>query len=306
MRIYADGRDVSDFIGNIGWSGDVSQMARKLSFDYLYTDISNDVELVEISVGSRIYVENEMAAGIFDGIVIDEEYEEADIKKSIQAADYAFYLKSKVYGAFKGTPKQIASQVLAQFGISAGTLLDVQDSVEILATGDKTIYQIITEAYGNVEEGIHIFMTGIFLNVEKIGSIQVGPVSGDDFVTGARYKSSMENMINRVAVIDNNSSLIKVIDRAEDFKYGIVQEVYKHSDDKKNPIDEAMKMFRTIENSGSITCKGDFMFMAGRAVIVEKVNSKIQGVFNITSDSHTISNGLHTVSLTLDFKGVIG
>lgn len=305
MKIIADDMDVSNLIGSVTWSGDVTQMARKLSFTYLYTDLTPDIQLVEINVGSRIIAFDDDNNNIFDGIVITEEFDESDIKKSIQAADYAFYLKSKVYGEFNGTPAQIVNKVAALFDISIGELPDAAGDISILAAGDKTIYQVIEEAYESVPEGIYIKMAGTTLNVEKIGSIEVGPITGDDFVTGAKYKSSIENMVNRVAIIDGNSSLVNVRDKQEDLIYGIVQEVYKHDDSKKDAIEEAEKLFKSVENSGSITINGDYRIIAGRSVIVEKVSSQIQGLFKVTSDSHSISNGQHTTTVTLDFTKVV-
>lgn len=304
MIIIADNIDVSSYVSTITWSGDINQMARKLAFDYLYTDIAQDIMRVEISVGSRVLMYSDNGILLFDGIVISEEFDEADIKKSIQAADYAFYLKNEVYGEFKGTPRHVASTVLAMSGIEAGQMPDEAGEVKILATGDKTIYQVITEAYESVGSRVYIHMTGTVLNVEKIGSCLAGKVTGDDSVSGAKYKSSMENLINRVAVINARSSLVANID-SKDTQYGIIQKVYKHDSKDKDMMTEAMKLFRSLENSGSISVKGGIGYTAGRSIVVEKVNSRIQGLFNITSDSHTFSSGQHTASLTLDFSGVV-
>lgn len=304
MIITADGKNVSNYISTITWSGDTSQMARKLSFDYLYTDLSKDIMQIEISVGSRIMMCSDSGELLFDGIVITEEFDESEVKKNIQAADYAFYLKSEVYGEFKGTPGGVASMVLGMFGIETGIILDAGKDINIIATGDKTIYQILTEAYASVEEGINIYMTGTVVNIEKAGTRPAGIVTGDDSVIGAKYKSSMENMINRVAVINGNSELMMNAD-SKDMQYGIVQKVYKHDDESKDAMEEAKKLFHSLENSGSINVRGNTNYTAGRSIIVEKVNSKIQGRFIITSDSHTFSSGQHTANLTLDFSEVV-
>ncbi len=303
MIILADGTDVSSYISTITWSGDISQMARKLSFDYLYTDLGG-VAQVEITVGSRVTMHSDSGELLFDGVAITEEFDEAEVKKSIQAADYAFYLKNEVYGEFTGTPGSVALMVLGAFGIGTGQVFDAGGEVSIVATGDKTIYQILTEAYASVEEGINIYMTGTAVNIEMAGARPAGVVTGDDSVISAKYKSSMENLINRVAVIDGKSELVMNVD-SEDTQYGTVQKVYKHDDQKKDAMEEAKKFFHSLENSGSVTGRGDVNFTAGRSIIVEKVNSKIQGMFLITSDSHTFSSGQHTASLTLDFSGVV-
>ena len=305
MRIEANGVDVSNFIGTVTWSGDVTQMARKLAFTYLYTDLSTDIEVVEINIGNRILAYDDSGDLIFDGIVITEEFEETDIKKSITAADYAFYLKNKVYGEFKGNPAQVVRKVLSMFDIPAGEILEAAGDINILAAGDKTIYQIIEEAYSAEADGVYIKMIGTTLNIEKIGTICVGTYTGDDFVTSAKYKSSIENMVNTVAIIDGNSRLVNRTSNEDDLIYGVIQEVYKHDDEKKNALDEARKLMKSVENSGSITINGDYSVTAGTSIIVEKVNSRIQGLFKITSDSHSITNGQHTTTITLDFTKVI-
>ncbi len=305
MRIEANGIDVSNFIGTVTWSGDVTQMARKLAFTYLYTDLSTDIEVVEINIGNRILAYDDSGDLIFDGIVITEEFEETDIKKSITAADYAFYLKNKVYGEFKGNPAQVVRKVLSMFDIPAGEILETAGDINILAAGDKTIYQIIEEAYSAEADGVYIKMIGTTLNIEKIGTICVGTYTGDDFVTSAKYKSSIENMVNTVAIIDGNSRLVNRTSNEDDLIYGVIQEVYKHDDEKKNALDEARKLMKAVENSGSITINGDYSVTAGTSIIVEKVNSRIQGLFKITSDSHSITNGQHTTTITLDFTKVI-
>ncbi len=305
MRIEANGVDVSNFIGTVTWSGDVTQMARKLAFTYLYTNLSTDIEVVEINIGNRILAYDDSGYLIFDGIVITEEFEETDIKKSITAADYAFYLKNKVYGEFKGKPAQVVRKVLSMFDIPAGEILEAAGDINILAAGDKTIYQIIEEAYGAEADGVYIKMTGTTLNIEKIGTVCVGTYTGDDFVASAKYKSSIENMVNTVAIIDGNSRLVNRTSNEDDLIYGVIQEVYKHDDEKKNAIDEARKLMKSVENSGSITINGDYSVTAGTSIIVEKVNSRIQGLFKITSDSHSITNGQHTTTITLDFTKVI-
>ena len=304
MTIIADGNDVSSYIGTITWSGDVTQMARMLAFDYLYTDLSANVMQMEISVGSRILMYSDGSGLLFDGIVISEEFDEAEIKKSIQAADYAFYLKSEVYGEFEGTPEQVAAKVLSMFGIEFGQLPRADTDIHILSTGDKTIWQVISEAYDAVADGVYIRMQGTVLNIERIGSYSAGVVTGDDYVISAKYKSSMENMVNRVAVIDGKSELMQIIDGG-DMRYGVIQKVYRHEDGSKNPVKEAEKLFQAMENSGSICVRGNVAYTAGRSIIVEKVNSRIQGLFRITSDSHTFSSGQHIVNLTLDFSGVV-
>lgn len=302
MIVEVNGSDISSFIKSIKWNGDKSQMARKLSVSYLHTSISPNVQKIEVSLGDRIVMRGDAGKLLFDGIVIDEEKDDADTEKNITAADYAFYLKSEVYGQFEGTPAQVTAQVLNMFGIPAGSIMDAPGNISILATGDKTIYQVIDEAYAGVTEGINLYMDSLNLCIEKAGAVIAGTVTGNDYIIKAKYKSSMENMVNRVAVIDKNSKLVNVID-SSDIQYGVVQKVYKQ-EEGKDATAEAIKEFKSIENSGSITVRGNTNFLTGRSIVVQAKNSKLQGIFKITSDSHSFSDTEYTTDLTLDFTEV--
>lgn len=297
--------DISNYIESMTWSGDKNQMARKLAFSYLYMDENTGIQKVEVGLGTRILLYDE-AVLLFDGICIERERKETEIKMSVSAADYAWYLKSKVFGTFQGTPQQISTAVLQANGIPVGTMLQTAGSTEVISTGDKTIYDVISTAYEAVGLEAYLYMQSLQVCTGMFGEAVCGTVTGDDFVIDASYKESIENLVDRVAIVDQESKLIEAIEEKQDIRrFGVVQEVYKHSDTKKNALEEAKKLFRSIENSGSITVKGDTRFVTGTSIIVEKVHAAIQGRFQITSDNHRIQNGSHTVSLTLQFDEVI-
>ena len=295
MQILADGMDISSLIETISWSGDENQMARKLTFSYVYTNQDPNIRKAEATYGSRIRM-----ADLFDGIAVSEERTESGITKSITAYDYAWYLKSKVHGTFEGSPAAVAAAVCAQAGIAVGALYDEAKEVEIVTTGEKTIYQVITEAYDGLD--CYVSMQGQTLCVEKYGSVLAGTVTGDDSVTDATYKASIENMVNRVGILSGDKLVGEVTGLGAE--YGQVQEYYK-AEEGKDPMEEARKLLKGIEESGKITVVGNPAFVTGRSVIARKVNSRIQGLFTILSDEHSISDAQYTTTLGLRFEEVV-
>lgn len=295
MQILADGMDISSLIETISWSGDENQMARKLTFSYVYTNQDPNIRKAEVTCGSRIRM-----ADLFDGIAVSEERTESGITKSITAYDYAWYLKSKVHGTFEGSPAAVAAAVCAQAGIAVGALYDEAKEVEIVTTGEKTIYQVITEAYDGLD--CYVSMQGQTLCVEKYGSVLAGTVTGDDSVTDATYKASIENMVNRVGILSGDKLVGEVTGLGAE--YGQVQEYYK-AEEGKDPMEEARKLLKGIEESGKITVVGNPAFVTGRSVIARKVNSRIQGLFTILSDEHSISDAQYTTTLGLRFEEVV-
>ena len=295
MQIVADGMDISSLIESISWSGDENQMARKLTFSYVYTNQDPNIRKAEVAYGSRIRM-----ADLFDGIAVSEERTESGITKSITAYDYAWYLKSKVHGTFEGSPAAVATAVCAQAGIAVGAMYDKAKEVEIVTTGEKTIYQVITEAYDGLD--CHVYMQGQTLCVEKYGSVQAGTVTGDDSVTDATYKASIENMVNRVGILSGDAVVGEITGLGAE--YGQIQEYYK-AEEGKDPMEEARKLLKGIEESGKITVAGNPALVTGRSVVVQKVNSRIQGLFTIISDEHSISDAQYTVALGLRFEEVV-
>lgn len=141
------------------------------------------------------------------------------------------------------------------------------------------------------------------LCIEKYGTILAGTVTGDDYVTDGTYKSSAENMVNRVVILNAAEEPVGEVTNGLT-EYGIIQDAYKISGSEADPTKEAEKLLKGIEESGKIVVKGKPEFQTGRAVIVEKAGSKIRGRFAIISDSHSISDAQYTVTLGLRFETV--
>lgn len=305
MIIRAAGIDITDLIASVEWSGDLNQMARKLTITYLYTNQDNNIRKVSVQLGDRIHFVGDAGELLFDGIVVSEDREESDIKKSVMAYDYAWYLKNKAYGIYRGSPAAVTEKACGDFGIATGYLATGEAEVEVISTGDKTIYQVIQTAYEHPEREYYIYMLGLTLHVDVVGKESCGTVTGDDFVTQAQYKSSIENLINKVVVIDGKSNYqSEIADGNSISRFGQMQEVYKASKEAKTEV-EALKLMKGIENSGNITVKGNPRFRTGKSIVVQKVNSKICGKFKILSDSHTFGGGEYMVKLGLKFEEVI-
>lgn len=305
MTVMAAGTDISNLVSTIEWSGDINQMARKLNITYLYTNQDNNIRKVSVQLGDRICFYSDSGELLFDGVVVSEDREESDIKKTVMAYDYAWYLKNKTYGTYEGNPAAITGKVCSDFGIATGSLAAAVTEVEVVSTGDKTIYQVIQAAYDNPDIDYYIYMKGLVLNVGIVGTESCGTVTGDDYVIQAQYKSSIENLVNKVIIIDDKSNYqSEMADGSSIARYGQIQDVYKASSEAETET-EALKLMKGIENSGNITVKGDTGFRTGKSIMVQRVNSKICGKFSILSDSHSFSDGEYTVKLGLKFDEVM-
>lgn len=300
MNISVDGVDFSKHIESISWSGDENQLARKVAISYLYAPNSQTIHNVAASKGGRL-VMSEGGKIWFDGIIVTEERSESGITMRNIAYDYAWYLRSKALGVYKGSPGAVAAMVCAENGIPCGSIYDPGGEVEVISTGEKSISQVINEAYEGKDA--HIYMEGMSLCIEKYGAGLAGVVTGDDYVTDGTYKSSIENMVNKVVLLDAEDQPAGEITNGLQ-QYGIIQDAYKISGSEVDLQAEAEKLLKGIEESGKVVVKGSPSYQTGKAVIVEKVNSKIRGRFVIISDSHAIRDAEHTATLGLRFETV--
>lgn len=301
MNVYVNGRDISKYIETINWSGDENQLARKLTISYLYAPQNPLISNISVPKGSHIRL-TDGGDELFNGIVLTEERQENSIKMQNMEYDFAWYLRNKTIGVYKGTPGSVTAQVCSQYGISCGSIYDPGGEVEVISTGEKTISQIISAAYEG--QDVHVYMEGQNLCTELYGTELSGTVTGDDYVTNGTYKSSIENIVNRVVILDAAEQPVGEVGNGLE-GYGVIQDVYKISGDEADNSLEAAKLLKGIEDSGKITVKGNPKFRTGKSIIVEKVNSKIRGRFVIISDSHAVSDASYMTTLGLRFSEVV-
>ena len=124
--------------------------------------------------------------------------------------------------------------------------------------------------------------------------------------TEANYKTSLQNMVDRVLITDKDGNQIGVVeDTAAQQKYGVVQTVYKQ-EDGKDAQTEAKALLQTLEQTGSVTgCPGDSRAVSGYALIVQETTTGLFGKFYIESDTHTFTDGKHEMALTLAFSNMM-
>lgn len=300
MNIYVNGADFSKEIETVSWSGDENQLARKVKVSYLYAPRSNPAYTRAIAKGDRLSLYD--GGTLFQGIVLNEERSESSVTMQNTAYDYAWYLRSKAFGVYKGSPAAVAAQVCGENGIPCGSLYEPGGEVEIITAGEKSISQVIKDAYKGHD--VHLYMNGTALCIEKYGTVLAGTVTGDDYVTDGSYLSSAENLVNKVVLLDSEENPAGEV--ANGFsEYGTIQDAYKISGDELDVGREAEKLLKGVEESGKIVIKGNPAFVTGRAVIVEKVNTKIKGRFVIISDTHEIKDANYITTLGLRFDTVV-
>ena len=296
MRIIANDKDITNLCVNATWSGDIDERSRSLSFTYLYNP-KISMHLVKVEIGNSINLFDDKNRLLYVGVVTEVSSSLSGSDVSITSRDVLWYLgKNKLAGVYKGSAETITRKILEEFKIPVGNLEIVAVDKTIISTGDKTIYKAISEAYG---DNYYITAVGEKVEVRKKGSEVVAVISGKANLMDANYKKSMVNMVNRVIVLDDKNGKVYETSAEENLKYGILQDVIKAEKDKDVSISAKEKLVG-INDTSNINAVGDFNVISGRAVIIQDISNGFTGKFLVTGDSHSIGNGEHTMSLTVE------
>ena len=295
MRIIVKDKDITNLCVSATWSGDIDERSRSLSFTYLYNPkISMPLVKVEIGDSINLFDENRL---LYVGVVTEVASSLSGSDVSITSRDVLWYLgKNKLAGVYTGSAEAITRKILDEFSIPVGKLESTSVDKTIISTGDKTIYKAISEAYG---EEYYIVAVGEKVEVRKKGSEVVAVISGNANLIDANYKKSMENMVNRVIVLDDKNGKVYETSAEENLKYGILQDVIKAEKDKDVSVSAKEKLVG-INDTSNINVVGDFNAISGEAVIIQDTSNGFTGKFLVTGDSHSIGGGEHTMSLTVE------
>lgn len=296
MRIIANDKDITNLCVNATWSGDIDERSRSLSFTYLYNP-KISMTLVKVEIGNSINLFDDKNRLLYVGVVTEVSSSLSGSDVSITSRDVLWYLgRNKLAGVYKGSAETITRKILDEFKIPTGRLESVAVDKTVISTGDKTIYKAISEAYG---DNYYITAVGEKVEVRKKGSEVVAVISGKANLMDANYKKSMENMVNRVIVLDDKNGKVYETSAEENLKYGILQDVIKAEKDKDVSVSAKEKLVG-INDTSNINVIGDFNVISGRAVIIQDISNGFTGKFLVTGDSHSIGNGEHTMSLTVE------
>ena len=295
IKLIVDNIDVSAYVQNVQWSGDIDQAARSLK--------------VSLERGCQPEVGDTIAFYcnkilLFSGIVLNVSLNGKDV--SVDAMDYGVYLANNyTYKEYSGTPQSITKKVCEEFHIDIGKLAEVKTDTKVTSTGNLSAFQVIEQAYEGEEKDPKkqyvLRMKGKTLSVEKIGGDVVADIQAE--IQSANRSEDIKNMVNRVVILnDEGTKKTGEVENAKDrSKYGTFQKTYRKEKDK-NAETEAKKLLEGIQEQGSISALGDMNCLAGRTVQVTEAKTGLKGKYIIKSDQHTFSATGHDMQLDFYFE----
>lgn len=311
MKLLVKDRDLSELVESITWGGDSGQISRKLEFTVAQNVLDKNFPAAAVNEGDQVLLQDPSGTCIFGGIIFDIDKTAGSNQIRYLAYDLLFYINgSEITKDYYGTPEDIARDVCAALGISAGTMA---------ATGiiianpcvKKTGYQIIQSSYTAAARQNGKVYQIVMERVSQVSVIEKGQdsgviLTGDANLSGASYKTTLKNLVNKVLITDKKGA---VIDTVEDLEsqaaYGTIQKILQKEEDKDADA-EAKNMLKGSEPTASVTgLPDDIQAVSGYAVLVQEHETGLIGRFYIESDSHTYANGESAMSLTLSFQNLM-
>jgi hypothetical protein len=304
--------DITQFVSTINWSGSASQASRQLSMTVLYSPLDNNLKDINIGIGDRIKLYYDDNSLLIDAMVYTRERvtQQGTISYSCYD-DLNLLIKSSASYNFRNTtPEKITETVCNDFKISLGSLSTANIHISKLLVEGESIYNIIMKAYtkayqANGKKYMPI-MIGRKLHVIEKGTIIDNYSLHEDYnITSSNYSESLDSMINRVKIYNENGSQIdEVKNDSWTNKYGVFQAVLQ-KEEGVNPVLAAKAMLQGINQEASLEALGDIRCISGYGVKIKDSVTNLSGKFWIESDSHSWQNGVHTMSLDLAFKNLM-
>lgn len=312
MILKHGGTDISNLVTRITWSGNRLQVARKLEFTYIFEPRDANIPVHIVNLGETVqgFTSVVDTVPVFQGNVYNIERNTQSSTITVTAYDNLFILsKSKTTKKYTDmTAEDITRSVCAEMGIKVGNLAVTGQKMTFIAQ-EKTGYQIIMMAYTQASKKTGKKYHPV-MNVDSLDVIEKGTLldfTASQYVNeeNSTYKESIENMVNRVMITDEQGNFIGYQGN-EDWmkKYSMIQSVYKKSPNR-NTDEEVKTMLKGVERSGTIELLGDYTVKSSYSIKIDDLITNLTGQFYVKSDTHEFENGIHTMRLEIEFENMM-
>ncbi len=309
--------DISDIVESVNWSGNVSEVSRKLDLSVVITKTQNTIHFVPREGGIVYLMAND--SEMFRGVIANVD-RTGEGKASVSANDMNWYLAQNTvdYTAKNKTATQVIKELCAKYGVSVGSLADTKFVFKRLVFLKKTISEIFkTVIYETWRQSNRRF--ALENTKGKLALVAIQPqkvqleVSRGLNLLAASTKTSIEQTRTQVYLTggdDEYRAASKKInatatDTAGVRKYGLMRHAEHLSNaTSRGQLETTAKAILSKMNepewSGEVTFVGDLTVRAGRVLWVDDVVTGLSNSYWVTADTHSIdASGNHTTQAVL-------
>lgn len=311
MKLYINGKDVTNLMEKINWSGDHKQVARQVDFTIAKSHSDPYFPEVRYEAGDLVVLQNAQGLELFLGIIFKVDRASSAVTVSYTAFDLMFYVfNSEGSWVIDETPEAFTARVCAEFGIKLEFAQETGVHVYSLAlkkTGYQAIMMAYTEAYrqnNGKYAYIPLMRHDALCVIPKGMDSEVVLESGYNLID-ANLNEDATKIVNKVKVTDKEGNPLFTVDDAESqAKYGVIQKVISQ-EEGKDATAEAETMLTKLERVAKAEGLSDFRAVAGYSLLIRDPDTGLLGRFQIENDKHSFIDGKATMSLSIAFESVM-
>ena len=301
-RLITDGMNILYNSNNLSWGDTSDSLGTQLSFE----SIKN---LYMQQIVSLFLFDKE----IFRGVVINKTEKRGSISYSYVVQDYSYYMNNKVIKQFNNLQADKAINSLLSEAYITGNITTIPTLINQIYK--KSINEIIDDILKEAtdDQGLEYVkeLEANILYIRRLSDLKINPaVLIED---GADVKSSTENMKNSITVVNNSEDNTNIYAKAEDSTkyswYGKLSDLVELDvadiAKAKNVATNKLNELNKIEKSSSLpllVLKEDInnIIKSNRLIYLNQGN--FIGYYKIKSANHSLQDGLHKVSVDLEWK----
>lgn len=307
--------DISPILSSVSWTDTLLDQPGKLTVDFIEDGL--DKPFME---GSNVVLQV-ADTKVFDGYVFKRKRTQ-DSTQNVTVYDRLRYLTNKDTKVFNGqTATEIFTQLCQEQQLPFKCVATPSYRTAPVVHDNKSLYSMIIRALDET-----IIATGQYIIVrDNVGTLEMVDVAtletnlliGDEsLLTSFDFESSIDSQTyNYIKLVQENKESQKrevyvVMDSSTISKWGRLQ-YFEKMDEEANAsqiIEKAnnlLKLYNRKTKSLKLKCLGDIRIRAGSGVgiAINKLESEgiphMQMAF-VSSVTHTIKDGLHTMDLTVE------
>lgn len=309
MIVVHKDTDITDYVSSMSWGGSRSEVARKLELKIVNAPLDKNITPYTMELAEPVYLfEDDGVTELFRGFIVEREASSTTGTVTYTAYDLLYYLikSTATYNFSSKTAEAIAQMVCDDMEIPVGNLVSTGLTQKLIVQ-NVSIYEIIMRAYTQAyqQNGVSYRVTAKqgCLNVEEMGNVVCEiELTENSNITSSKYKESLANMVNKVRIYDGEGNPVGVVQNDADVSaYGIFQQTYTQ-EEGKDATTTAKSMFKGVEKTFTLECVNFNGAVTGSGAVVKDASTGLSGVVWIDADTHTWSNGVATMSLTVTLK----
>ena len=302
--------DVTQLVSSVTIQGDYKQGARRLDCSYIASSIDNNIPNAVIQEYDHIFF-YENGKLIFNGCIYEISKDSSSNTMTFYAYDNGVVvLKNKAtYNFNNKSVTEIVNTLVKKYDIPVENFVKSDLKIDKIFF-NQSLYDILMSVYTILSKTtgkkyMIEWTTGKMNIVEKGKIVLEYGFNENENLINSSYTINIDNVINKVDIVDENYNYIKSVSDEESIKlYNVFKEFVKQGEGE-DATELAKSKLQGVERKCTLSGFGDYTCITGRAVKVKDSYTGLVGLFYIDADTHKWENGLYTIDLELNFQNIM-